>query len=62
MAFDETVVVNEVLETCDMERLSQCDMQTFPLSHRAVLTDCAVLFVAEVCEGGKNRGRKSAYA
>ena len=34
-----------------MERLSQCDMRAFPLSHRAVLTDCAVLFVAEVCEG-----------
>ena len=26
-------------------------MRAFPLSHRAVLTDCAVLFVAEVCEG-----------
>ena len=26
-------------------------MRTVPLSHRAILTDCAVLFVAEVCEG-----------
>ena len=26
-------------------------MRTVPLSHRAVLTDCAVLLVAEVCEG-----------
>lgn len=26
-------------------------MWAVPLSHRAVLTDCAVLFVAEVCEG-----------
>ena len=34
-----------------MERLSQYDMRAVPLSHHAVLTDCAVLFVAEVCEG-----------
>ena len=34
-----------------MERLSQCDMRAVPLSHRAVPTDCAVLFVAEVCKG-----------
>ena len=34
-----------------MERLSQYDMRAVPLSHRAVSTDCAVLFVAEVCEG-----------